>query len=152
MGDEILEMPPIARLLMKTEIPTVESTTTVLEVAKIMREKSLRNVFILKSGKPVGVLRDNDLATIVALQKDPAALTAEQVMDSSIPIVGLDTNVSDIAKLIAENDTRRVLVMDQGKMVGSITGRDLLYFIAFISRYAREWMKLQRTRTKPTEE
>lgn len=151
MVEKIPEMPPVARLLMKTEIPTAESTATVLEVAKLMKEQRLRNVFILKSGKPVGVLRDNDLAIkVVALQKNPATLTAEQVMDSFIPAVELDTGISDIARLMADSGTRRVLVTEKGKMVGSITAGDLLHFIAFISR--GEWMKLQRTKTRPLEE
>ncbi len=151
MTDKIPDMPPVARLLMKTEIPTAESTTSILEVAKIMRENRLRNIFIMKSGKPIGVLRDNDIATkVVALQKEPQALAAEQVMDSFIPIVEPNTGISDIAELMADSGTRRVLVMDKGKMIGSITAGDLLYFIAFIFR--GEWLKLQRTKTKPLEE
>ena len=53
MVEKIPEMPPAARLLMKTEILTAESNATALDVVKIMMENHLGNVFILKSGKPV---------------------------------------------------------------------------------------------------
>ncbi|WP_309493366.1 cyclic nucleotide-binding/CBS domain-containing protein [Candidatus Hecatella orcuttiae] len=151
MAEKIPEMPSAARLLMKADIPAAESTASVLEVARMMRENRLRNVFILKAGKPVGILRDNDLVTkVMALQKDPAALKAEEVMDSFIPVVEPDTGISDIAKLMADSGTRRVLVVEKGKTVGSITAGDLLHFIAFVSR--GEWMRLQRTKTQTLEE
>lgn len=70
-------------------------------------------------------------------------------MDSFVPIVEPDTGISEIARLMADSGTRRVLVLEKGEMIGSITAGDLLHFIAFISR--GEWTKIQRTKTQSLE-
>jgi len=120
-------------LLMKPGVVSVQPTVTALDVARMMKDKGVRNVFVAKEGKPIGVGRDVDLITkVVALRLDPAATRVEKVMLTPPPIVDSDARLADIAKLMADTGTRRVLVMHRGKMLGTITAGDVLKLMSLM--------------------
>jgi len=125
------EMGPVASILMKAGVPTVEASTSILDLARTMKHKGVRNLFVIKDGRPVGVVRDWDIITnIVALHLDPSSVQARQVMYTPPPIVGLNVTLEDITKLMAETGARRILVADKSGMYGTITAGDVLNFMS----------------------
>ena len=118
-------------LLMKPGVLSVEPTVTALDVARMMKNKGVRNIFVAKEGKPIGVVRDVDLITkVVALRLDPATIRAEQVMLTPPPIIDSNARLADIAKLMSDTGVRRVLVVDKDKMIGTITAGDVLKLVS----------------------
>jgi predicted transcriptional regulator len=127
------EMGAVVSILMKPGVPTVDASSSGLDVARTMKHKSVRNLFVVKDGSPVGVVRDWDMITnVVALHLDPSSVQARQIMYTPAPIVGLNAGLGDITKLMAETGARRILVADKTGMYGTITAGDVLNFVSGI--------------------
>ncbi len=116
---------------MKPGVPTVEASSSVLDVARTMKHKGVRNLFVVKDGNPIGVVRDWDIITnVVALHLDPSSIQARQVMYTPAPIVGLSAGLGDVTRLMAETGVRRILVADKNGMYGTVTAGDVLDFVS----------------------
>ena len=125
------EMGAVVSILMKPGVPSVEASSSVLDVARTMKNKGVRNLFVVKDGKPIGIVRDWDIVTNVdALHLDPMSVQARQVMYTPPPVVGLDASLGDITKLMADTGARRILVADKRGMYGTITAGDVLTFMS----------------------
>jgi len=128
---EMPEMGPVVSILMKPGVPTVEASSSVLDVARTMKHKGVRNLFVVKDGNPIGVVRDWDIITnVVALHLDPSSIQARQVMYTPAPIVGLSAGLGDVTRLMAETGVRRILVADKNGMYGTVTAGDVLDFVS----------------------
>jgi predicted transcriptional regulator len=118
---------PSLESLIQPEVVAVESGTTVFEVAKIMRQKSVRDVFVMKEGEPIGLVRDRDIITrIVARKYYPDLVKVDEIMYTPAPVVTLYAELSDLAVFMAESGVRTVLVTEGGKTLGTITAASLL--------------------------
>lgn len=118
-------------ILMKPGVPTVDASSSVLDITRTMKNKGVRNLFVVKDGKPIGVVRDWDIITnVVALHLDPSSLQARQVMYTPPPVVGPNASLGDITKLMAETGARRILVADENGMYGTVTAGDVLNFVS----------------------
>jgi len=127
------EMGAVISILMKPGVPTVEASSSVLDVARTMKHKGVRNLFVVKDGKPIGVVRDWDIITnVVALHLDPSSIQARQIMYTPPPIVGLNAKLGDMTRLMAETGARRILVADKSGMFGTITAGDVLNFVSSV--------------------
>lgn len=127
------EMGPVTSILMKPGVPTVDASSSVLDIARTMKHKGIRNLFVVKDGKPVGVVRDWDVITnVVALHLDPLSVQARQIMYTPAPTVGLNASLGDITRLMADTGARRILVADKNGMYGTVTAGDVLNFVSGI--------------------
>jgi CBS domain-containing protein len=112
---------------MQPGVVAVESGAKVSGVARLMAEKSIRNIFVMTKGEPAGVVRDWDIVTrVVALNLDPETVNVNEIMHTPVASVKADAELVEIANVMAESGVRRVLVMDEGKVLGTITAEALL--------------------------
>jgi predicted transcriptional regulator len=122
-----LETSPSISSVIQPGVVSVGAGAAVSEVARIMAEESVRNVFVMRGGEPIGLIRDWDIITrVVAFNLDPDIVKVDEIMYTPAPAVTLYAELSDIAALMAESGVRRVLVTDRGKILGTITAGSLL--------------------------
>ena len=50
----------VVRDIMTKEIVTIDGDSTALEAAKLMTEKGISSVFIVKDGNPIGIVTERD--------------------------------------------------------------------------------------------
>ena len=146
-GLSALEISPSLLSLIDSEVVTAESGATVSEVARIMTQRSVRNVFVMKEGDPVGLVRDWDIITrVVAFNMNPDLIKADEIMYTPVPAVGAHAELGEIAGLMAESGVRRVLVREGGKTLGTIMAGKLLSLVSFVPKTSiRElYRKIQR--------
>ena len=123
------------RLLMSEKVVTVGLNVNALELARLMKKNDVRNIFVKDGRKYVGVVRDIDLVLkVIAAQRDPKKVTARDIMRRQLPNIDVDAEISEIAKVMFYTKTRRAIVTEKGKVIGSITAGDLLRLISFVSR------------------
>jgi predicted transcriptional regulator len=126
-----LEISPSIASLIQPGVITVESEATVSEVARIMVQKSVRNIFVTRKGEPVGLVRDWDVITrVVAFNLNPDMVSVDEIMYTPAPTVTVDAELPQIAALMAESGVRRVLVREGDKILGSITAGSLLSIVS----------------------
>jgi CBS domain-containing protein len=134
-GLGVLEISPSISSLIQPGVITIESEATVSEAARIMTQNSVRNIFVMKKGEPIGLVRDWDIITrVVAFNSDPDMVRVDEIMYTPAPTVTTDAELSQIAALMAESGVRRVLVREGDKTLGTITAGRLLSIVSFFPK------------------
>ena len=117
-----------AKDIVETNFLSMPAQSSVLEAAKAMASRRQGFVIVASpEGMPAGILTEWDiLAKVVAASRDPSAVGLEEIMTQ--PLVSVDPNegIDRVAQLMAANGTRRVLVVNDGKIVGVIRVRTIL--------------------------
>jgi CBS-domain-containing membrane protein len=132
--------------VMTTEVVTVDRATPYQEIDRLLTERRISGVPVLKMGRQVaGVVSEADLlaaedetarrtrqASMLGrhrwLRKQPhVGLTADALMTSPAITIGPDATIPAAARLMNTNHVRRLPVVDQdGKLAGIVSRRDLL--------------------------
>jgi IMP dehydrogenase len=111
---------------MTESVVTAGATTSVREVAELMRERNVGSVVLVDDGgDPVGFVTDRDLTlSVLADGHDPLA-PAEGHASSPVVTGEPDMDVEEAAELMVSHGIRRLPVLDAGRLRGIVTLDDL---------------------------
>ena len=117
-----------AKDIVETEFLSLRPQTSVLEAARAMAERHQGFAVITSAdGHPIGIVTEWDvLAKVVAPARDPAHVRLEEIMSSTLVSVDPNEGIDRVARLMAEDGTRRVLVVKNSKVLGVIRARTIL--------------------------
>lgn len=116
----------VVRDIMTKEIVTIDSEKSALEAAKVMTERGISSVFIVKEGNPVGIVSERDfIKKICAKELDVAKVKAGEIMSKILTTATPDTPIEVAVQRMVNHKIRRLPIMDAGKIVGIITVTDL---------------------------
>lgn len=94
--------------------------------AKIMRDVNCGSVPVCENKKVVGMITDRDIVlNCVADGKDCNTVHCHDAMTSSVISCAPDTDAHECARMMAENQVRRIPVVENGQMVGICAIGDL---------------------------
>ena len=111
--------------IMTTDVSTVAPNDTVTKAASIMKQLNIGSVPVTDGNRVVGMVTDRDITLRgVAKGGDPNQNILE-VMTSDIKYATPDMDVHAVADLMAENQVRRLPVIDNDKLVGIVAIGDL---------------------------
>jgi len=109
----------------------VSPATPVADVLKIMVEKKIGCVLIVENEKASGIFSERD--ALMRLGADYAALTSRPISDFMTPnpeTVMLNDRIAFALHKMDLGGYRHIPVLDEGKVVGVISVRDILRYIA----------------------
>jgi CBS domain-containing protein len=108
------------RDLMTTDVRTATPDATLRDVAAILKEEDIGSLPVCEGRKVVGVVTDRDIAIRgVAEGRDPASMTAGEIMSSDVVAVRENAGVREATRLMREHQLRRLPVLnDDGELVG----------------------------------
>ncbi|MBA2379489.1 MAG: CBS domain-containing protein [Blastocatellia bacterium] len=114
------------RDIMTTTVKTASASTTLQEVAEIMRDGDVGSVPVLTRGKLVGIITDRDIVVrATALGKDPST-PVEEAMTGEIYSVAPDDYLFEAVRLMGDKQVRRVPVVTvEGELAGIIAMADI---------------------------
>ncbi|MGB5288513.1 MAG: CBS domain-containing protein [Ignavibacteriaceae bacterium] len=120
-------MENIKELVTNRELYTVKKGTTIKDAVYYMAEKGVGLVPVMDEGKLVGVFSERDLVRrVIAKNKSLEETRVEDVMTSKLIIAEThEANESILAKM-KEANTRHILVIEDEKLIGVLSMRDLL--------------------------
>jgi CBS domain-containing protein len=120
-------MDNIKELLTKRELYTVIKGTTIKDAVYYMAEKGVGLVPVMQEGKLVGVFSERDLVKrVIAKNKSLEETRVEDVMSTKLIIAEThEPNESVLAKM-KEANTRHILIIENEKLIGVLSMRDLL--------------------------
>ncbi|HET6397210.1 MAG TPA: CBS domain-containing protein [Pseudoxanthomonas sp.] len=125
------------------EVFAVAPEAPVIEAIRLMAEKSVGAVLVMRGGALAGILSERDYARKVVLQGRSSADTpASAIMTAQVVTVGPDATVPACMQLMTERRIRHLPVVDGGGVVGVISIGDLVK--AVIADQQRELEQLQR--------
>lgn len=105
---------------------TVDSQTTLLEVARRMRDEHIGDVFVWQGGQLAGVVTDRDLAVRgIAEGHDPARTPVIDVCSGDLVTVAPDDDIDRAVALMREHAVRRLPVASGDQVMGVVSLGDL---------------------------
>jgi CBS domain-containing protein len=120
-----LDLP--AGSIARRDLITVDENSPVLDAANLMVEKGRGSVLVTRAGQPVGILTERDiLRKVVAKSLNPGSTPSKNVMTESPITISHDTPLREAIDLMNRKHLRRMLVTENGKIVGIFTMRDIL--------------------------
>jgi len=117
-----------AKDIVETEFISLPPSTSVLDAAKAMARGHQGFVIIISpAGSPMGIVTEWDvLAKVVAEGRDPAEIRLVDIMSPKLVSVDPNEGIDRVAQLMADEGTRRVLVVKDSKVLGVIRVRTIL--------------------------
>jgi acetoin utilization protein AcuB len=116
----------------------ITSDRTLADAHRVMRERQIRHLPVVDSGRLVGVVSQRDLYLLETLQGiDPDAERVEEAMTAEPFTVAPDAPLEDVASVMAERRYGSAVVLQGGEVVGLFTTVDALRALATVSRGAR---------------
>jgi CBS domain-containing protein len=120
-------MDSIKNILKDKEVFTIQAGTTVKATVDFMAGKGVGLLPVLKDEKLIGVFSERDLVKrVIAQNKDLNSTLVDEVMSKNLIVAKIDeTNEALLAKM-KEAKTRHILIIENEKLVGVLSLRDLL--------------------------
>jgi CBS domain-containing protein len=119
MGTSIKEV-------MTRDVRACEPNATVAEAAKMMAQEDVGPVPIVEDGRLVGIVTDRDIVVrVVAEGRDPNATTVKEIASTNLVTVSPDDDLDEALKMLAENQVRRLPVVEGDRLVGIVAQADI---------------------------
>ena len=116
----------VVRDIMTKEIIMIDGTDTALEAAKLMTEKGISSLFVVKDAVPVGIVTERDFIKKICAKDLPIAkVTVSEIMSKILTTADPETPIEVAVQRMVNHKIRRLPIMDGGKIVGIITVTDL---------------------------
>jgi len=100
----------------------IDAKTSVKEAARIMSDKGIGSLIVMKGDKIEGIITERDvLKNISGLGKKVA-----DVMSKNVITIEKGDSLENAAELMAEKKIKRLPVVSKGELVGIVTATDVL--------------------------
>ena len=113
-------------IMTRVIIISVNTETTVFQVAKMMEQSGIGAVLVKKDGHLSGIITDRDYATKIVSRNLPSDTSVETVMSSPLVTINYDESISAAAQRMTTKKIRKLAVTDNGNIVGLVTSTDLV--------------------------
>ena len=118
------------RDIMEKNVITIEGNQTTQEAAEIIAEKDISFLVVMRDGMPEGVLSESDFVRKVAANnKKSSEVLVSEIMSYKFRSVGPTTTIEDAVQKMLNNNIRRLLILEDEKLVGVITQTDLASYL-----------------------
>ncbi len=105
----------------------VATTATIKECAHMMREHDIGSLLIKDNLVLKGIITDEDIVRkIVSLGIDPNVTAVEKHMAKKLITISPEKDIFDALTIMMEEDIRQLPVMDNKRMIGLLTLKDIL--------------------------
>ena len=105
---------------------TVSPKASLAEAAKLMRDHNVGAIPVVEGRRIVGILTDRDIATrALTGSKDAGSLAVSEIMSRELVLGHPEMDVHEAAQLMANEQIRRLPVVDADSLVGMVALGDL---------------------------
>lgn len=116
----------LVKHLMTSPAITIETTTQIKRAIEILKEYNIGFLPITKSNIIVGVITDRDIL-IRGIGNYKLNSHIDKIMTTGeIQFVNPDTTLKEAAEIMVKNKIRRLVVLNDGKIIGVLTSKHLL--------------------------
>jgi len=106
---------------------TISPEATVYEALKIMADKDIGALIVVKNGQVAGIISERDYARKVMLKgKSSLETPVKDIMSTEIYYVGPEATAEECMALMTEKRIRHLPVMENGKLTGVISIGDVV--------------------------
>jgi CBS domain-containing protein len=118
---ELLRMKPARALI------AVKPEDTVLEAIKVLARENIGAAVVMVGDRLAGILSERDYTRKVILNgRSSDSTRVEEIMTSNVLVVSPRSNTRECMALMTEKNIRHLPVVDQGRVVGMVSIRDIV--------------------------
>lgn len=111
--------------IMTKDLTSVDSRTSLKEVASLMKKNDIGNVLIMEGDRLRGIITDRDIVVRAVAEGHDCAKPVGDYATGDVFTMEGSTSVKDAAKAMADKQLRRLPVTEGGKVVGIVSLGDL---------------------------
>ena len=112
--------------IMNPNVVSRPSDTTLKEISELMDKHKIGSVIVVENDKVVGIVTERDFATKIMTKSYLPETKVSAVMSSPVIHVSPNQSAADVIDIMANNEVRKVPVIDDGKVVGIVSGTEFL--------------------------
>ena len=120
----------IVRDVMTKALVSVEPVTTIYQISKMMERGGMGSILIKKNGVTSGIITDRDFAIKIAANEISMDTPVGTIASYPLQTVDSNDSILDAAKIMSNKKIRKLVVVEEEKIVGIITSTDLVNKLA----------------------
>lgn len=106
---------------------SVTPDDTVFDAIKVLAEKGVGALIVMKDGKLAGILSERDYTRKVALLgKNSKETFVRDIMTANVLVISPQTRTRECMAIMSEKNIRHLPVVDGDRVVGMLSIRDLM--------------------------
>ena len=115
------------RDVMTSNPQSLESGSSAVDAARIMRDEDTGIVPVVEGDRLVGTVTDRDITVrVVAEGKDPSSTTVGEISSRELVTIDPQQDLDEALRLMARHQVRRLPVVEEdGKLVGIVAQADV---------------------------
>jgi CBS domain-containing protein len=135
------------RDIMHPDVKTTSPDDTFAHVAALLHEHAISSVVVTDGDRLAGIVTERDLVNLVADGKDPQTTKVGERMTTNLDTVDPRTDIAEAAEHMARLNIRHLPVVDEGRLAGIISIRDLTNWAVHELTAGHELPDLERSHT-----
>jgi signal-transduction protein with cAMP-binding, CBS, and nucleotidyltransferase domain len=112
--------------VMISDLATLDVSTSIKDAAKLMDEKNIGCIIVIKNQLPVGILTERDFVKRIAAKNKPLTASIEEVMSSPLIEIDPEETVWEAAQIMKVNNIHKLPVKKNNQIIGIVTTTDLV--------------------------
>jgi CBS domain-containing protein len=125
-----LKMKTVAELLRTKVAPrviTVRPEQSVLEAIKVLAQENVGAAIVMAGDRLAGIFSERDYTRKVILKGRSSDTTrVEEIMTANVIVVNPRTRARECMALMTEKNIRHLPVVDEGRVIGMVSIRDIV--------------------------
>jgi CBS domain-containing protein len=115
---------------MEKNVITLQYDKSALDASIMLKEKEISFLVIQKEGNPIGLVTERDIVRKIAAEdKKSSDVLIQDLMSKKFKWVKPEDSIENAIQKMLNNNIRRLVVLDNDKLVGVITQTDLSAFL-----------------------
>ena len=105
----------------------VTPDTPVVEALKLMAEKNIGSVIVMKEDQYLGIVTERDYSRkVVLMGKNSATTTVSEIMSTDLPRINPSDNIEHCMELMTAKNIRYMPVFENNKLAGIVSMSDVV--------------------------
>ncbi|MEK6835508.1 MAG: CBS domain-containing protein [Nanoarchaeota archaeon] len=127
----------------------IEQETSLLHCTKKMLKENVGSVLVKNKDQLKGIITEKDIVTAMAKNLDPKKIKAKDIMTAKLIGISPDNDIYEALLRMKLEDIRRLPVVNNGRLVGLITVKDILKIQPELFDILTEKIRIREARNKP---
>ena len=111
--------------IMSTDVVCLSRDDTVEHAAQLMEQNGIGSIPVCDGSTVVGIVTDRDITLRTVASGSGMNQTVGQVMTINPVVAQPETDIHDAARLMSDNQIRRIPIVQQGNLVGIVSLGDI---------------------------
>lgn len=119
--------------IMSKNVIFAEQNQNLFGICKILSENNVGNLIVvnnLEDKEPIGIITESDIVKIIGkFDQHQLQVPIKNYMSHPVITMSISGTVTDVMRIMCEKRVRRVVILENDKLIGIVTDKDVLKYI-----------------------